>query len=100
MHTQFRQSFSNTTTSRGGRSGSNSGQRSNKLSNSQLMQIYLQRENFYQEVARRTMDWYHSFAKILAPSQIGGFYTFFRGINVEFAEKFMEQLCTGAEVKS
>jgi hypothetical protein len=43
---------------------------------------------------------YQTFAKILAPSFIGGFYAHFYKINAENAESFMKQLTTGIDIKN
>jgi hypothetical protein len=65
-----------------------------------LKEMYYQRENFWQSVGNQTASWYQSFAKILPPSTIGGFYSFFYDINHEDAFQFMHQLCTGQDIKN
>jgi len=70
----------------------------NKLSTTQLLEEYHKREQFYNNVASKSLTWYSNFAQVLPPSEIGGFYAFFLDINKENAESFMIQLCTGADV--
>lgn len=74
--------------------------KNHRPTNNQLKEIYYERENFWQSVASQTITWYNSFAKILPPSTIGGFYAFFYDINSEDAEQFMHQLCTGQDIKN
>lgn len=66
-----------------------------KSTNAALIEQYYLDENFWQNVAAQSFNWYLSFAKILAPSYIGGFYAFFIKLNDEKAEEFMKQLTTG-----
>lgn len=68
--------------------------------NHELKQMYYLRESFWQTVANQSQIWYHSFAKILPPSTIGGFYAFFYDINEKDAFDFMHQLCTGKDIKN
>jgi hypothetical protein len=69
-----------------------------KMNNSELLDKYYENENHWQEVARLTHTWYLSFAKILQPSAIGGFYAYFFELNPEKAFLFMEELTTGINV--
>jgi len=71
-----------------------------KPSNNELIEIYYQREKFWQTVAAQTIVWYKTFAKILPPSTIGGLYAFFYDINNEHAYQFMHQFCTGQDIKN
>lgn len=72
----------------------------NRLTNAELLQEYLKDEQFWQDVARRSMVWYDAFAKILQPSVIGGFYAFFSSIHPESAYDFMDQLTTGRNIEN
>ena len=72
--------------------------KNNKPSNNQLIEIYYQRESFWQSVANQTASWYQSFAKILPPSTIGGLYSFFYDLDNNDAYKFMHQMCTGQDI--
>jgi hypothetical protein len=71
-----------------------------RLNNSELLQQYYEDELFWQEVGRKSHNWYMSFAKILQPSFIGGFYAYFYEINPKLAESFFDELTTGINVSN
>lgn len=71
-----------------------------KKTNAELLEQYQKDEVFWQNIARKTAAWYQSFAKILTPSVIGGFYAHFYKLNPLQADEFMEQLCTGINLSS
>jgi hypothetical protein len=73
-------------------------QRNTKATNSELLKQYYNDEIFWQNVARKSTNWYIAFAKIMAPSMIGGFYAYLHGLNPTKAELFMNQLCTGSNI--
>jgi len=77
-----------------------SGQKDMRLTNSQLLQKYYDNEILWQEVCKKSHNWYMSFAKILNKSFIGGFYSVFKEIDSELAEQFMNELCTGINVSN
>jgi hypothetical protein len=66
-----------------------------KLTNHQILQEYEGNAGFWQEAARKTVNWYTAFNKILPPSLIGGFYTYFYSKDALSADRFMSELCTG-----
>ena len=66
--------------------------------NAELLNQYYNNSEYWSAVARQTILWYNSFAKILAPSFIGGFYAHFHDINPDKADEFMSQLATGIGV--
>jgi hypothetical protein len=68
--------------------------------NNVLLEEYLSREIFWQGAANKTAGWYLNFAKILAPSMIGGLFALFYDINESTADEFMTQLCTGYNIKN
>jgi len=70
-----------------------------RLTNAQILEHYLLNEKYWQEVARKTMVWYNAFAKICAPSVLGGFYAYFETLNEDKAYDFIEQLCTGFNIE-
>lgn len=74
--------------------------KNNKLTNNQLLEWYHKNENFWQHVVRKAHTWYKSFAKILNPSSLGGFYAYFYSINETDAENFMNQLSTGQNIEN
>jgi hypothetical protein len=78
-----------------GQIDSQSIQKNSKHSNSSLLDLYYKKPIFWDEVASKSNSWYKSFAKILAPSTIGGFYALFYDISPYQAELFFDQLCTG-----
>jgi hypothetical protein len=69
-----------------------------KATNAMLIEQYYCDEDFWQNIAKESHQMYQTFAKILAPSFIGGFYAHFYKINSENAELFMKQLTTGMDV--
>jgi len=71
-----------------------------KKTNADLLEIYLENKEFWDELTTQTLFLYRSFSKILAPSFIGGFYAFFSDINNDDAKNFMYQLCTGKNVEN
>jgi hypothetical protein len=74
--------------------------KNNKSTNAMLLEQYYEDEMFWQNVARQSHAWYLSFAKIIAPSFIGGFYAFFLKLNEDKAHEFMTQLTTGIDIKN
>lgn len=70
-----------------------------KSTNAMLLEQYYQNEAFWQTVARNSYSWYISFAKIVTPSFIGGFYAHFYKLNSEKSYLFMSQLATGLNVE-
>jgi hypothetical protein len=77
-----------------------SGQKDMRLTNAQLLQKYYQNEPLWQDICKKSHNWYLGFAKILAKSFIGGFYSVFKEIDPELAEKFMDELCAGINVSN
>ena len=71
-----------------------------RLTNAQLLKKYYENEILWQDICKKSHNWYLSFAKILAKSFIGGFYSMFKEIDPELAEQFMEELCTGINVSN
>lgn len=69
-----------------------------KSTSHQLLQQYYESPEFWQNVGRVAHNYYLSFAKILKPSMIGGFYAYFLKSDKELAESFFSQLCTGANI--
>lgn len=72
----------------------------NKPTNAMLLEQYYEDDNFWQSVARNAFNWYISFAKILSPSIIGGFYAHLYKIDSEKAFCFMNQLATGLNIEN
>jgi hypothetical protein len=80
--------------------GTTKGQKvSVRKTNAELLEIYLLNPEYWQHIGHRAHSLYHSFAKILPPSFIGGFMAFFNDFNDEDADDFMSQLCTGSNIK-
>jgi hypothetical protein len=71
-----------------------------KATNSELLEQYYKDELFWDNIAKMSMSWYLSFATILKPSMIGGFYSHFYKLNPSKAEIFMNQLCTGSGINN
>lgn len=64
-----------------------------KLTNQLMLEIYIDREKFWQEVGRKSDSWYNHFSKILTYSTIGAFYSLFYDIDENDAIEFFDQLC-------
>jgi hypothetical protein len=73
-------------------------QKNHKATSAVLLEQYYLDELLWQNVAKQAHAWYMSFAKIIPPSFIGGFYVFFLKLNEEKATDFMTQLATGLGV--
>lgn len=71
-----------------------------RATNAVLLEQYFEDEEFWQYVIKGTMNYYKHFAKILSPSIIGGFYSYFLKIDNDKAEEFISQLCTGVNVNN
>jgi hypothetical protein len=71
-----------------------------KYNNHELWDLYEENQQLYDYVATKTTALYISFGKILAPQIIGGMYLYFRDINIEQADDFMQQLCSGENIKN
>lgn len=68
-----------------------------KLTNQECLSIYMENPEYWQEVTRKSLNWYKGFAKMLRPSAIGGFYHHFRRLNADMANLFMESLASGID---
>lgn len=66
---------------------------SKKLTNAQILNLYELNENYWQEISKKSLSWYNSFARIITPSVLGGLYAFLETKDEEKAFIFMEQLC-------
>ena len=75
-------------------------QKDMRLTNAQLLQKYNENEILWQDICKKSQNWYLSFAKILPQSFIGGFYSVFKEIDSDLAEQFMNELCTGINVSN
>lgn len=75
-------------------------QKNHKSTNAMLLEQYYQDEIFWQNIAKTTHTLYLSFAKILTPSMIGGFYAYLSKLNPEKAEEFITQLTTGVNIQN
>lgn len=69
-----------------------------KNTSQNLLKQYHEAPEFWQNVGRISNNYYLSFAKILMPSMIGGFYAFFVKSNIDLADSFFSQLCTGSNI--
>jgi len=70
----------------------------NKLTSSQLLELYELNPAYWNIIAGMTMKWYAGFSKILKPAIIGGLYSIFLKVSdCSDAEKFMDELCHGKE---
>jgi len=69
-----------------------------KPTNQMLLDIYNERIEFWDLVTRNSLAYYLDFAKILAPSFIGGFYASFYEANQLMVDSFFAQLCRGESI--
>ncbi|MGA9651929.1 hypothetical protein [Pedobacter sp.] len=69
-------------------------------STSELLDRYYAKELFWSETARKSNNWYAEFGKIISPSTIGAIYALFHDKSPDDAEKFMDQLCSGMDVRN
>lgn len=65
-----------------------------------LLEIYYQRQRFWDATSNKAIRWYHDFSKILSPTIIGGIYSRIYDINEDKAETFMNELCTGSGISN
>ena len=75
-------------------------QKNYKPTNAVILEQYYKDELFWQEVTRQSQLWYKSFAKIIRPSIIGGFYAFLSEIGGERGYDFMKQFTTGIGIEN
>jgi hypothetical protein len=76
----------------------NSSSKSNKLTNTIILEEYKKRPEFWQEVATFSHKSYKNFAHILPTSFIGTLYSYFYDISPETSRHFINQLCTGESI--
>lgn len=69
-----------------------------RLTNQELLVKFNEKEDYYLDIASRSFLFYNQFAKILAPSTIGGFIIFFNSKSSADCETFFQELCTGQNV--
>lgn len=65
------------------------------LTNSQVVELYYDRQKFWQEIARESVNYYSKIYKAVSPTFIGAIWAYFYDINKTQADKFMENLCEG-----
>ena len=70
------------------------------LSNSTILDLYYERENFYQETIKKSCSWYKQISRALSPAMIGSFYCLFYDKCPEMADSFMSKLCGGGDFKA
>jgi hypothetical protein len=67
-------------------------QKQNKKTNSELLAIYLENPNFWDEVSKKSTSWYDHFGMILSTSTIGSFYAYMYENRPDLAADFFDQL--------
>lgn len=78
--------------------GGKSSKSMDRLTNQELLEKYSEKEDYYLDIAARSVALYNQFAKILAPTTIGGFIIFFNSKSSADCELFFQELCTGQNV--
>lgn len=68
-------------------------------SNSEIVDIYVQRQKFWNSVDDMAEQWYRK-QRLLNTSELVGFYAYFYDINEDMAFEFMEKLATGDNLTS
>lgn len=68
--------------------------------NTEILEMYNMRPQFWQGVFKNTQSWYTAFAKIIPPSMIGGIYACLYEIDQDKAFDFFEQVCVGANISN
>lgn len=76
------------------------GQIDKKATNAMLLDQYNEDAQFWNSVHTKSINWYNSFARVLPPSLIGGFYSYTKKHSFFNAEDFMDQLCTGMNISN
>ncbi len=72
----------------------------NKLTNSECLEEYYKKPEYWQDIMKISSTWYREFSKILNKSFIGGFYATLLKIDKDKAYSFMNQLCTGNDISN
>jgi hypothetical protein len=72
----------------------------NRLTNTEIRDIYYENENLWQDIARHSHMMYEGFSKILSTRILGGFYAIFLEIDEIKANNFMNELTTGKNVSN
>jgi hypothetical protein len=71
-----------------------------KNTSQDILSFYNENPEYYQLVYSYVSSWYHSFGKVITCSTIGGYYLFLKDIDEDDAKKFMNELCTGADISN
>jgi len=79
---------------------SSKAQKNNRMNNSQLLEQYYDREDFWSKTSTLTINWYKSMGKLLSPSHLGGFYAYLYDIDANMAMSFISELASGFNVKN
>jgi hypothetical protein len=74
--------------------------KSQKLTNTIILEEYRKRPEFWQQVASFSQKGYKNFAHILPQSIIGILYSYFYDISPEDARSFINQLCSGDAISN
>lgn len=69
-----------------------------RITNTNILEEYEARPEFWQEVATFGLKGYRNFAHVLSTTSIGSFYAYFYDFSPEQSREFISQLCTGENV--
>ena len=75
-------------------------QKDKRRTNAKLLNLYNDRPLFWDSAGKKSLAWYHDFAKVLSPQQIGGLYSYFYDFSPDDSEDFLNQLCGGLEIRN
>lgn len=65
-----------------------------------VLDLYYERQNFWQSASNKAVNWYVSFSHIISPKTLGALYALFYDKNQQDATDFMDQLTTGINIKN
>jgi hypothetical protein len=80
--------------------GINNKSRHKKISNQLMLKMYYEEKDFWDNIAYRTQVYYIEFSKILTGAMIGGLLSCFARIDSRHAISFINQLCSGQDIKN
>ena len=78
--------------------GGESNKSSSNLTNVELLQKFQENDEYYLEIASKTMVYYLQFAKILNPTTIGSFMIYFNSKSSADCKLFFDELCSGRNI--
>jgi hypothetical protein len=78
--------------------GVSSGQKTIRLSNHEVLEIYKTDPEKYDFISKKAMHLYSSFNGVVTPSVLGSYYLYLKDYSAKRVDEFFEKLCTGANI--